>query len=204
MPVDQTSHNTQIPPIRIARLVGTVVVAAALFAGCGSAKSDSSATKTTVGDPTATTASGSPDGSSNGSSDTSTETPVTNSSAGSNSELPDPCSLLTTSDINTVLVGADDGTRQLSACVWTDPEGTAARLVLNRPTQGTPLDVSQGSPLDNVGGEAIIATAPGTVRIIARADGIEIAFSVDTGTSDIKPNQANAIALVNKVIDQLP
>lgn len=186
-----------------AKLAGAAAIAVLLIAGCGSSKSESTPSTNAAAPETNTAADASQTDGTAESPNTSNSGDNGETASPSGSDLPDPCTLLTTADINTVLVGADDGTRQLSACVWTDPEGTAARLVLNRPAQGTPLDTAQGSPLDGVGDEAVLATAPGTVRIIARSNGIEIAFSVDTGTSDIKPNQANAITLVNTVIDEL-
>lgn len=199
MPIIHPNLQTTKRQLTAIRVFGTAIIATMLIlAGCSSSNSEPKFSSTDsladIGTPPPTQPSGDTTDSSTGG--------TTTESAGS--DLPDPCTLLTPSDLNTVLVGADEGTRQLSACVWTDPEGTAARLVLNRPSQGTPLDTSQGSPLEGVGDEAIVALAPGTVRIIARANGIEVAFSVDTGTSDIKPNQANAVTLVKEVIEQLP
>lgn len=205
-PSASSRHAAALKAPSAIKLAASVMAAALFVSGCGSSNSDEKATSTTAATKTATsdTSPAGSDTKGSGTTDDTSASDKNDNATSSGSDLPDPCSLLTTADMNTVLVGADEGTRQLSGCTWTDPEGTAARLVLNKPTQGTPLDTSQGSPLDGVGDEAIIATAPGTVRIIARAKGLEVAFSVDTGTSDIKPNQANATKLVTKVIDALP
>lgn len=188
MSTQSTTYRTV--RVRAASALLSAVLLTALVAGCGSSKKDSTSSGTSTQKATETTATTAADA-------------TAETTAAEPSGPIDSCKLLTETDLNTVLKGSDSGTRQLSQCVWTDPEGTAARLAVEKASAGSAFDTSDGTALDGVGEQATINTAPGTVRIKTRAKGYDVTFSVDTGTGDIKPNQANAISLVKKVVDQL-
>lgn len=115
--------------------------------------------------------------------------------------LPDPCSLLSKAELSTVLVGPDDGTRQLSSCTWNDSESTAARLVVAK--AAGQLDAGGGKALTGVGEAAYISTAPGTVKIKAVSKGYVLDLSVDTGTEKT-PSTDKVTALMKSALANLP
>jgi hypothetical protein len=116
--------------------------------------------------------------------------------------LPDPCTLLSKAELSTVLVGPDDGVRQLSSCTWSDSESTAARLVVAQAKSGQ-LDAAGGKPLTGVGEAAYNSTAPGTVKIKAVSKGYELDLSVDTGTEKT-PSTDKVTGLMKSALANLP